>query len=368
MNYQNPFGTSGTLVPYVNGNPATGVEGSIIPALAVQEPQTEIVNAITANGQIPTDADLTQLAQSVGYWIGTFGGTANALSAILTPIPVSIHAGLTVAGLASAPNTGSATLNVGVGGTLAVTQSDGTVFIGGEISAAGQALAFRYDGIAWRMFSPLSAAFFSAQSILSNYLEFSTPGSFPFTVPPGISRVFSRVWGGGGGGGGALSTTTYSAAGGGGGGGYTEGYVAVAPGQVISVTVGAGGSGGAGTPTSGGPGGTSSFGPFMSATGGAAGGAGNNSVFSTGTSGGSGTGGGLPISGFAGNGGIGLVNGGGGSGGGAFCSGPSQGSGINGTGSVGSFPGGGGEGTASSAGNGGFAGGSGGGGLVVVNY
>jgi len=202
--------------------------------------------------------------------------------------------------------------------------------------------------------------------IPSNYRVFTSSGTF--TVPSGIGKVYVRVWGAGGGGGGVLSTGTYSAAGGAAGGGYTEGYVAVTPGQSIAVTVGVGGTGGTGTPSNGGVGGTSSFGSFMSATGGAGGNlAGNGVIAGSQGTGGTGTGGGLAVTGFAGNGGLAATNGGGGSGGGAFCSGTSQGNAINGSGSIGSFPGGGGEGTAASS-AGGFAGGAGGAGLIVVNY
>jgi len=202
--------------------------------------------------------------------------------------------------------------------------------------------------------------------IPSNYLEFTSSGSF--TVPVNIGRVFVRVWGGGGGGGGVLSTGAYSASGGAAGGGYSEGYVSVTAGQVIAITVGAGGTGGAGTPSNGSVGGTSSFGSFISATGGAGGLlAGNGGVASSQGAGGTGTGGGLSVTGFAGNGGLAATNGGGGSGGGAFSTGTTPGNALNGTGASGNFPGGGGGGTGATS-SGGFAGGVGAAGLVVVQF
>ena len=88
-----------------------------------------------------------------------------------------------------------------------------------------------------------------------------------FSVPAGVSLLRVRMVGGGGGGGGCSA----AGLGGGGGGaaGYGEAVVSVQPGQQIFVTVGAGGTG----VTSGlaGWGGTSSFGPYVSATGGAGG-------------------------------------------------------------------------------------------------
>jgi hypothetical protein len=97
---------------------------------------------------------------------------------------------------------------------------------------------------------------------------FTATGSF--TVPPGVTSLLVEVWGGGGGGG--ASAPNGSPGGGGGGGGFGESVVAVTPGDVITVTVGGGGTPGSGgngtTSVPGGPGGTSSFGTLVTATGG----------------------------------------------------------------------------------------------------
>lgn len=66
---------------------------------------------------------------------------------------------------------------------------------------------------------------------------FSTPGTFTFTVPPQVTQLTVQAWGGGGGGRGDGTQST----GGGGGGAYASGVVTVTPGQVINLTVGAGG-------------------------------------------------------------------------------------------------------------------------------
>ncbi|MFZ2026353.1 MAG: LamG domain-containing protein [Microgenomates group bacterium] len=60
-----------------------------------------------------------------------------------------------------------------------------------------------------------------------------------YTVPEGVTSVTVKMWGGGGGGG-AVGGWTYGYAGG--GGGYTTGTIAVTPGQVLDVMVGAGGA------------------------------------------------------------------------------------------------------------------------------
>jgi len=101
--------------------------------------------------------------------------------------------------------------------------------------------------------------------------------SGPLGVPAGIRRLKIRGWGAGGGGGGTSGAGSVGA--GGGSGGYFEGYVDVTPGQIIQVTVGAGGTRGSNAGGGGGTGGTTSFGSYASATGGFGGyGAGPNSI------------------------------------------------------------------------------------------
>lgn len=133
---------------------------------------------------------------------------------------------------------------------------------------------------------------------------FTSSGTF--TVPGGVSQLYvSAVAGGGGAGGGAGSAGATSSVGGGGGGGGGAGQSAqrqllsVTPGQVISVSIGAGGGGGGGGAASGTAGGT--------------GGAGSNTVIGTITlaGGGGGAAGGPLTSNVVGGGGAG---GGGGSG------------------------------------------------------
>ena len=65
---------------YVNGDPTIGQTGSIIPAGALENPQREIVNAITDAGLTPSASNNSQLAQAISAKI-----TA-ATSAIQTQI------------------------------------------------------------------------------------------------------------------------------------------------------------------------------------------------------------------------------------------------------------------------------------------
>jgi hypothetical protein len=93
-----------------------------------------------------------------------------------------------------------------------------------------------------------------------------------FTVPADTTSLVVELVGGGGGGGG-ISNYNYCASGGGAGGGYARKYISgLTPGDTISVTIGAGGAGGASTISAyGSTGGTTSFGAYCSATGGGGG-------------------------------------------------------------------------------------------------
>jgi gliding motility-associated-like protein len=84
---------------------------------------------------------------------------------------------------------------------------------------------------------------------------YSTPGTFTWTVPACVTQITVQVWAGGGGGGSVWtrfdpvtnSITSDEAcvtAGGGGGGGFVSRTYTVVPGEVYTLVVGAGGSGG----------------------------------------------------------------------------------------------------------------------------
>lgn len=144
-----------------------------------------------------------------------------------------------------------------------------------------------------------------------NVQVFASPGSTPYTPTPGMLYCTIEVQGAGGGGGGAGLTgpTEQSSGGGGGGGGYARITVAASTiGAFQTVIVGAGGTGGAATPTGGTAGGTSSVGSIVSATGGAGGNA-NGATTTTGIGGaasspGTGIGGDLNLVGGVGEAGL----------------------------------------------------------------
>lgn len=184
-----------------------------------------------------------------------------------------------------------------------------------------------------------------------------------FTVPAGVTRVKVTVTGGGGA---AGYHATMPGGGGGAGGMACDIITGLTPGQVIPVTVGAGGAAPS-SPADGNPGGSSSFGSYLSATGGSGGQGGTTTLFATaGGAGGIGSGGSIIQGGAMGGDGIAVAGRGGDGGGdghGRGASGPL--SGLSATGFGGGGGGGGASGGSSPIGN---PGGAGAPGLVVVEF
>jgi hypothetical protein len=199
MLYEAPYGQSNPNASYVDGNPAAGIQGSIIPAAAVEAPQREIVEVITQANIVPSDTDLTQLAQGIEilarYWIGTFAGTANALTCTLPAVVKALTPGMVICGVVSALNISSAILTpVGLP-SAAITQADGTAYTGGELTP-GLVVAFRFDGTAWRMLSQLPNSFLRTKYVpilpISTYYVDEAIGS---TLYDGTSEAISGTHG-----------------------------------------------------------------------------------------------------------------------------------------------------------------------------
>jgi large repetitive protein len=169
-------------------------------------------------------------------------------------------------------------------------------------------------------------------------VSFTSPGSFNWTVPAGVTSVQVVAIGAGGGGAGLLSLTGTGAAGG--SGAQVTTTLSVTPGQVIALVVGGGGTAGAtlpgGTcPPGGGGGGASSVGSAdqVIAGGGGGGGVCGDPAYYGGSGGGAdgagGAGAGI-YGGAGGSGGIGGIGGYLGSSGGNGSGGPGGAGGSNG--------------------------------------
>lgn len=375
MQYIQPIGPQGPANAYgndyVDKNAGAGIAGSFLAADAPEHTMLEIVGLIAKAGWTPSAADLLQMTRAVRSQrlnaVTAPGGSANAVTATLDPAPANLaEINLTPFRLLIAtPNT-AVDPTIAIGGLAAKTvcRLDGSQAKIGDLRGVVEvAYDSSIDKVRLLSYPPFST---------SNLVVFTTLGAQNWTVPAGVYRIYCEAWGGGGGGGGSAAAQTI-AGNGGGAGAYAAGWYDVTPGQVISVTVGAGGLGTIPGSVSGTSGTSSSVGAFLTAGGGVVGGNGNSSAAASIGTGGTPTGGQLNFPGES-SGGIYLGAGGtfAASKGGSSPLGGAGGQGSTGGGVAGTRPGGGGGGGGSAT-YGGSTGGSGNGGagaagLVLISY
>lgn len=172
-----------------------------------------------------------------GKWMFTYAqGSANAITAVLTPAPAAYVAGMAIRLQVAVMNTGAATLNINGLGAKPIRRADQTPVLEGDL-VSGQIVELIYDGTGWQISGLLTSLVRSvgAQS-------WKTRGAYTWIAPQGVTRVEVELWGAGGGG--ASSPNTASQYGGAaGGGGYALGIYPVVPGGRYTVVVGMGGSG-----------------------------------------------------------------------------------------------------------------------------
>lgn len=151
IKYNQPFDQpSNPEAPYIDGNPAAGIQGSIVPAAAVEFPQRELVN-FTLDSRIyaPANTDMHQLARSVQSGMVNFGvdtGIPNALATVLIPPLLGYFDGLRVFVRAAYRNTGRATLAIGGLGAREVIRFDGKQLKDGDI-LPGAVQGYAYDAV-----------------------------------------------------------------------------------------------------------------------------------------------------------------------------------------------------------------------------
>lgn len=274
MKYQPPVGSTDPNAPYVDRNTPGAVRGSAVPAKAIEDPQREIQDLISKAGMTPTEAVL-QLAlalQTGRISYAAAAGTANALTATLSPAPTSYASivGAPIRIKIASTNTGAATINLNGLGAKAIVTPNGAALQAGDLPQDA-IVVLVYDGTSFQVVSSNGG---------HNGVQWRGAVAITATGPfdPATYGLTSRdkilvlLWGAGGG----AASNVAGAGGGGGGGGFA---MKVIDAQSATVTIGAGGAANiaAGNSTAGG---TTSFGSVFSATGGG------------GSSGGSGTGGG----------------------------------------------------------------------------
>lgn len=152
------------LLPWTDGVPATGVEGSYPGHALITDTEAEVLAAAGAAGLVQSGTDLTQLAQAIsrGVYLGGFTGSANALLAALPNSVVfpSLLPGMRFQGVAQATNTAGVSITLtGFAtppGVLNLLRRDGSALRAGDIPV-GVPFSFTYDGAACRMIVPVSS-------------------------------------------------------------------------------------------------------------------------------------------------------------------------------------------------------------------
>ncbi len=353
-----------------DGGPGTGTP---VTAWWLNRVTAALRSVVRRAGFIGSNADPDALAKAIRSQGMNFapaasvGGSSSAITLTLDPAPADLAsmAGTPLRFQAPSAATGATTVAVNGLGPAPLTWSDGSAISAGDW-IAGEWLDLLGTGTSFVIVSASRRRIYDMTRASTRVASFIASGTF--TVPANVTEVTAEVWGAGSGAWGAWGATNQGGGGGGGGGYARKAVTGLTAGQVIAVTVGLGGAGAAPgeTPSAGG---SSSFGPYVSATGGAINPASSGANPVNGNFGGTGTGGDVNITGSAGQsaqeGPSGVNNGG--MGGGAAMGGGAQQSSFAGPGNGGIVPGGGASGGTSVAGTG-YSGGDGARGLVIVRW
>ncbi len=138
MKYHAPYGSTDPDASYVDKDIPGAVRGSAVPAAAIEDPQREIVDFLTKSGLVPANGrQLASAVQTGKVNFAVAGGTADAMTATLSPAPASLADGLAIRLQAASANTGPATLNLNGLGALPITSVGGTALQAGQIAAGG---------------------------------------------------------------------------------------------------------------------------------------------------------------------------------------------------------------------------------------
>jgi hypothetical protein len=235
-------------------------------AAALNTLLAQLRGVVRKSGQADSNLDDLLLGRAIRSqrlnYVATVGGTANALTATLDPVPADWASltGVPFRILVATASTAAATLNLnGLGARDIVYPGDNSPLLPGELRP-GALRTVVYDGTRLQLVDAGSRA--RAGVSWRGMVAVSTTSSFnPATYGlTSLDKMLVMLWGGGGG----ATSQTASGGGGGGGGGFA---MKVIDAQSATVTIGAGGAANtAGSNAA--AGGTTSFGAVFSATGG----------------------------------------------------------------------------------------------------
>jgi hypothetical protein len=260
---------------FVNEDVVAGLPGSLIPATWGNSVTDELLNVVKSAGLEPSEADATQLLQSMKKLsqagedkYATDIGAANLYMANYVPAVTVLKDGLALRFTAGNANTGASTFAPN-GLMPKPLLSLGLSALRSAEIVASSVCSVVYSAALDSWVLVYASGGNAVSGRLLGVKTFTASGTYVPTM--GMKNVLVKVVGGGGGSAGIVATVAsqYSAAGGGASGSYAEAWLpASTVGASQVVTVGGGGAGGL-IATDAGAGGTSSLGSLVSAPGGA---------------------------------------------------------------------------------------------------
>jgi hypothetical protein len=154
MKYVQPIGGAAND-PYVDANPSGGIEGSPVPAAAIEHPMRELAALISDAGLTPTDADLTQVAKAIKTIFqkaasisAAASGTADAITANYTPAVAALADHMLLIVRASGANTSTTPTFTPASATITaktIVKGHNQALVAGDISGAGFRMELQYD-------------------------------------------------------------------------------------------------------------------------------------------------------------------------------------------------------------------------------
>ena len=190
MEYVQPVGGLAND-PYLDANPVGGIEGSPVPAAAIEHPMRELVALIADAGLAPTGASLTQVAAAVrtlmqkqAASISVAGGTADAITAAYSPVIAALVNGMTLQVRAASVNATATPTFTPASPAIAaktIVKGNNLPLVAGDIAGAGHWVELRYDATLdkWVIANPakgISSASPAVQGAAKN-LVLSTTGT-----------------------------------------------------------------------------------------------------------------------------------------------------------------------------------------------
>ena len=102
-------------------------------------------------------ASLANVQDGTGVYVGTVGGTADAITLTVSPAITSYAAGQEFRFIAGGANTTATTVNVSAVGVKSVTKFGSTALVAGDI-ASGALVTIKYDGTRFQLETPTAVA------------------------------------------------------------------------------------------------------------------------------------------------------------------------------------------------------------------